>query len=85
MGTFYTPLKIENHRDRSRSVRVAKALVDMGSEYTWIPMKRLQQIGVTREKKDLQLTAEFASRRSVWPHLFEGVASLRAYEFPEET
>jgi predicted aspartyl protease len=28
--------------------------VDTGSEYTWIPAKRLELIGVEREKKDLR-------------------------------
>ena len=54
MGTFHVGCKIENHVDRSKGIRVAKALVDTGSEYTWIPGKRLEQIGVEREKKDLR-------------------------------
>jgi predicted aspartyl protease len=53
MGSFYTGCKVENHVDRSKSVRIPKLLVDTGSEYTWIPAGRLEQIGVTREKKDL--------------------------------
>ncbi len=36
------------------SVRIAKVLVDTGSEYTWIPGWKLEKIGVTREKKDLR-------------------------------
>ena len=48
--------KVENHVHRSRAVRIAKALVDTGSEYTWIPSNKLEQIGVVREKKDLRLT-----------------------------
>jgi predicted aspartyl protease len=54
MGTFHIPCKVENHVDRSRSVRIPKLLVDTGSEYTWIPVARLEKIGVVREKKDLQ-------------------------------
>jgi predicted aspartyl protease len=54
MGTFYAACKVENHVDRSQSVRIPKLLVDTGSEYTWIPSVRLEKIGVTREKKDLQ-------------------------------
>ncbi len=53
MGAFYTGCKVENHVDRSRAVRIAKALVDTGSEYTWIPGAKLEKIGVVREKKDL--------------------------------
>jgi len=28
--------------------------VDTGSEYTWVPAKKLERIGVQREKKDLK-------------------------------
>jgi predicted aspartyl protease len=44
---------IQNHVDRSKSVRIPKTLVDMGSEYTWVPAAKLQKIGVDREKKDV--------------------------------
>ena len=39
---------------RTQGVRIAKALVDTGSESTWIPGSKLEKIGVTREKKDLR-------------------------------
>ena len=53
MGTFYTSSTIENHVDRSKSVRIGKLLVDTGSEHTWIPSNRLEKINVKREKKDV--------------------------------
>ncbi len=53
MGTFHVACKVENHVDRSKAVHVPKMLVDTGSEHTWIPGGQLDQIGVTREKKDL--------------------------------
>lgn len=53
MGTFHASCKVENHVDRSRSVRIPKMLVDTGSEYTWIPAARLEKIGITGEKKDI--------------------------------
>ena len=53
MGTFYTKCLIENHIDRKKSIVVPKLLVDTGSEYTWIPKNALEEIAVTREKKDL--------------------------------
>jgi predicted aspartyl protease len=56
MGTFHTGCRIENHVDRDKGVRIAKALVDTGSEYTWIPGAKLEKIGVKREKKDLRFT-----------------------------
>ena len=54
MGCFYTSCRLQNIVDRSRSIDVEKLLVDSGSEYTWITGTLLEQIGVEREKKDLQ-------------------------------
>ena len=56
MGTFHVGCKLENHADRDQTVTVPRALVDTGSEYTWIPSKTLEKIGVNREKKDLMFT-----------------------------
>ncbi|MBK5256207.1 MAG: hypothetical protein JJE39_09270 [Vicinamibacteria bacterium] len=39
--------------DRTRAVTIPRALVDTWSEYTWIPAKTLEKIGVNREKMDL--------------------------------
>ncbi len=54
MGTFYIGCRVENHINRKKTVRIPKALVDTGSEYTWIPAKTLEKIGVIREKKDMR-------------------------------
>jgi len=54
MGTFHTSCKIENHRDRTKTVRISKLLVDTGSEFTWVPSATLEKIGVAREKKDVR-------------------------------
>jgi predicted aspartyl protease len=56
MGTFRVGAKIENIVDRSKSALVEKLLVDTGSDYTWLPAKVLEKIGVKREKKDVTLT-----------------------------
>jgi predicted aspartyl protease len=53
MGTLLVSALIENHTDRKKSVRIAKLLVDTGSEHTWLPEATLEKIGVKREKKDL--------------------------------
>jgi predicted aspartyl protease len=53
MGTFFTRCKVENVIDRARSAIMPKMLIDTGSEYTWIPTKILEKIGVQREKKDV--------------------------------
>jgi predicted aspartyl protease len=50
---IYVRCKIENHVERSQSVVVPKLLVDTGSDYTWIPARLLEKIGVQREKKDI--------------------------------
>jgi predicted aspartyl protease len=56
MGTCHVGCKLENHTDRTQSVTVPRALVDTGGEYTWIPSRTLEKIGVNREKKDLVFT-----------------------------
>ncbi|MEQ8847653.1 retroviral-like aspartic protease family protein [Botrimarina sp.] len=53
MGTFSTECTIANVVDRGQSFRLDKMMVDTGSEYTWAPSKLLEQIGVSREKKDM--------------------------------
>jgi len=55
MGTFHVACRVENHLDRSRSVRIAKLVVEGGSEHTWVPAAKLEKIGVEREKKDVRL------------------------------
>jgi predicted aspartyl protease len=56
MGTFHVGCRLENHTDREKAVTVPRALVDTGSEYTWIASRTLEKIGVNREKKDLLFT-----------------------------
>ena len=73
MGTFYTSCKVENHVNRSKSVRLQKLLVDTGSEYTWVPAPKLEKIGVKKEKKDLRFV--LASREVVTRNV--GFAILR--------
>ena len=53
MRTFHVGCRVENPKDRSRSVHLPKLLVDTGSDYTLVAAAKLEQIGVQREKKDL--------------------------------
>ena len=53
MGTFYTTCSVESVADRKKSATVPGMLVDTDSEYTWVPAKTLESIGVSREKKDI--------------------------------
>ena len=55
MGTFRVGCKVVNIADPKRSATVEKLLVDTGSDYTWLPTKVLEKIGVKRVKKDIQL------------------------------
>jgi len=54
MGSFSVGCKIENVVDRTRQVKLARVLVDTGSEYTWVPAMALEKIGIAREKKDVE-------------------------------
>ena len=54
MGTFYTGCRIENVSERSKGTKLAKVLVDTGSEYTWAPEATLDKLGIQREKKDVE-------------------------------
>lgn len=51
MGTFKTECVLENHQDRTRSLRVPDVMVDTGSELTWIRQEYLKSIGVEPEKR----------------------------------
>ncbi|HEV8487502.1 MAG TPA: retroviral-like aspartic protease family protein [Blastocatellia bacterium] len=52
--TFFIKCNVENIVERSKSAVMPKLLVDSGGEYTWIPAKTLERVGVEREKKDLE-------------------------------
>ena len=54
MGAFTIKCKVENIAAREKSAVIPKMLVDTGSEYTWVGGKMLEDLGVEREKKDLQ-------------------------------
>jgi predicted aspartyl protease len=54
MGTFKVACRVANVVERSKYADLDAMLVDTGSEYTWIPEKTLESIGIVREKKDLQ-------------------------------
>jgi len=55
MGIFRVGCKVVNIADPKKSATVDNLLVDTGSDYTWLPMKVLEKIGVERVKKDIQL------------------------------
>ena len=53
MGVFYVDCEVVNIRQPGRAVIVPRALVDSGSEFTWIPETALKQTGIRVIKKDL--------------------------------
>jgi len=53
VGSFSVGCSVENVAHRDRQASIAKALVDTGSEYTWLPQDILAGIGIRREKKDV--------------------------------
>lgn len=54
MGSFSVGCRIENAVDRRKGTSIRRMLVDMGSEYTWVPTPLLEKIGIEREKKDVE-------------------------------
>ena len=54
MGTFRTRCQIEHPSHRTKRVAMPSILVDTGSEYTWVPAKKLERLAITREKKDVR-------------------------------
>jgi predicted aspartyl protease len=54
MGLFDVGCKVENHRD-GKSAVIPRLMVDTGSEFTWIDARVLEEIGIERRKKDLQI------------------------------
>ena len=53
MGTFSKTCRVHHTVQREKGAEITGLLVDTGSEYTWIPGKALEEIGIQREKKDL--------------------------------
>lgn len=77
MGTFRVDCVIENILNRRKAAAVSGMLVDSGSDYTWVPAKMLEKIGIHREKKDIKIVMANgqAITRSV------GFAIIRTGEF----
>lgn len=56
MGTFRVGCRVVNVADAKKTATVEQLLVDTGSDYTWLPAKVLERIGVKRVKKDIVMT-----------------------------
>ena len=51
MGTFRTDIEIENPARPGERRLIRNALVDTGSELTWIPAALLKSIGIVEDKR----------------------------------
>jgi predicted aspartyl protease len=58
MGLFRTTIEIESWARRGNRRAVPDALVDTGSEYTWVPRTVLESLGINPERKQAFLVAD---------------------------
>jgi predicted aspartyl protease len=58
MGLFRTTIEIESWGRRGSRRAVPDALVDTGSEYTWVPRTVLESLGINPERKQAFLVAD---------------------------
>lgn len=58
LGTFRTPVGIENPAQRGRITTLAEVVVDTGAEATWIPRAVLQSLGILPERTELYQMAD---------------------------
>lgn len=58
MGTFRTTIMIESTEHRGDMRTVENALVDTGSEYTWVPREILDDLGIRPEQTQRFIVAD---------------------------
>ncbi len=58
VGTFRTTISIEHPARRGILRTVDDALVDSGSDFTWIPRAVLEALGVARERTERMIAAD---------------------------
>lgn len=57
MSAFRVSVVARNPRDESRATEPVEALVDSGSELTWLPRPMLEAVGITARKQAVFVTA----------------------------
>ncbi len=82
MGTFRVGCKVVNVADRKKTATVERLLVDTGSDYTWLPEKVLEKIGVERVKKDIKLV--MANGRTITRSAGYAILHSDAFETVDE-
>lgn len=58
MGTFRTSVAVEHPGRRGKVIEIGEVMVDTGSEFTWLPRKSLEQLGLTPERTTRFRTAD---------------------------
>ncbi len=58
MGTFRTTILLESAERRGEMRTVEDALVDTGSEYTWVPRDVLESLGIRPERTQRFIVAD---------------------------
>jgi predicted aspartyl protease len=58
MGTFRTTILVESPERRGDTRTVEDALVDTGSEYTWVPRDVLESLGIGPERTQRFIVAD---------------------------
>lgn len=58
VGTFRTTIMIESAEHRGETRTVENALVDTGSEYTWVPREVLHDLGIRPELSQRFIVAD---------------------------
>ena len=72
----------ENVADRRRGAKIARILVNTGSEYTWVPEVVLERVRVAREKKDVEFV--MANGQRITRTVEFGIVRLDRYFTVEE-
>jgi predicted aspartyl protease len=73
MGTFRVDIELEHPARRGVRARLSGALVDTGSELTWVPAPVLEQLGIERSK-----IKEFRQASGVVVSRWTGAATIYA-------
>lgn len=58
MGLFRINIEIENLERRGAAVAIQNALVDTGSEYTWVPRTLLEAAGIAPRRRQAFVLAD---------------------------
>lgn len=82
MGVFHVDIDVANAAAPTKSVKVAKLLIDCGSELTWVPETYLKQIGVTIAKKDVPFI--MANGQSITRSIGYAIIKAQGFETVDE-